>query len=358
MYIQNKLFRQYAFGNFIELTKKVTIDPAMLIYLNGNVSTGSNPNENYARELQELFTLGIGNYTEDDIKKMNPELIRSFTPPDVPEYILKIPKGKNELFTANFNALTPEEKQPWFIHPVERGETISSISKKFDVPKTELVDANNLKGYKVKLKPGTELRIPVKFTDIASNFKNGNSENHENGNGYEQDDSIQIIHTVKKGETLYSIANTYRVLLDDLKLWNIIPVDSNSIAIGSKLVINTYKPGKPNLTSLKSSFSVRQNGNKADSNKAKFQDSSKVSISSPNKTNSIAQNNSSANSDSSQSKTVKKEKHKSSRKHTVKSGDTLSSIAKKYGVSLNSLVKANKNIKPDKLRIGQVIRIK
>jgi len=70
MYIQNKLFRQYAFGNFIELTKKVTIDPAMLIYLNGNASTGSSPNENYARELQELFTLGIGNYTEDDIKNM------------------------------------------------------------------------------------------------------------------------------------------------------------------------------------------------------------------------------------------------------------------------------------------------
>ena len=70
MYIQNKLFRQYAFGNFIELTKKVTIDPAILIYLNGNVSTGSNPNENYARELQELFTIGIGNYTEDDIKNM------------------------------------------------------------------------------------------------------------------------------------------------------------------------------------------------------------------------------------------------------------------------------------------------
>lgn len=70
MYIQNKLFREYAFGNFIELTKKITIDPAMLIYLNGNVSTGTSPNENYARELQELFTLGIGNYTEEDIKNM------------------------------------------------------------------------------------------------------------------------------------------------------------------------------------------------------------------------------------------------------------------------------------------------
>ena len=70
MYIQNKLFRQYAFGNFIELTKKATIDPAMLYYLNGNANTKTAPNENYARELQELFTIGIGNYTEDDIKQM------------------------------------------------------------------------------------------------------------------------------------------------------------------------------------------------------------------------------------------------------------------------------------------------
>ena len=69
MYLQNKLFRQYAFGNFKELTKKVTIDPAMLIYLNGEKNTKSAPNENYARELMELFTLGIGNYTEDDVKQ-------------------------------------------------------------------------------------------------------------------------------------------------------------------------------------------------------------------------------------------------------------------------------------------------
>lgn len=67
MYLQNKLFRQYAFGNFLDLTKQVTIDPAMLLYLNGAQNTKNTPNENYARELMELFTLGIGNYTEDDI---------------------------------------------------------------------------------------------------------------------------------------------------------------------------------------------------------------------------------------------------------------------------------------------------
>jgi uncharacterized protein (DUF1800 family) len=69
MYWQNKLFREYAFGNFKELTKKVTLDPAMLIYLDGVKNTKNSPNENYARELMELFTLGIGNYAETDIQE-------------------------------------------------------------------------------------------------------------------------------------------------------------------------------------------------------------------------------------------------------------------------------------------------
>ena len=69
MYQQNQLFRKYAFGNFKQLVKDVTIDPSMLIYLDGNNSRGSSPNENYAREILELFTLGIGNYTETDIKQ-------------------------------------------------------------------------------------------------------------------------------------------------------------------------------------------------------------------------------------------------------------------------------------------------
>lgn len=69
MYWQNKLFRDYAMGNLINLTKAVTIDPAMLIYLDGIRNRKGAPNENYARELMELFTLGIGNYTEQDIQE-------------------------------------------------------------------------------------------------------------------------------------------------------------------------------------------------------------------------------------------------------------------------------------------------
>ena len=69
------LMRKYALGNFKELIKEVTLNPAMLSYLNGNTNdgggTGANVNENYGRELQELFCVGKGvnsKYTEDDVK--------------------------------------------------------------------------------------------------------------------------------------------------------------------------------------------------------------------------------------------------------------------------------------------------
>ena len=65
---QNELLRRKAAGNFHAFVKEISRDPAMLQYLNNNQNRKGRPNENYARELMELFTLGIGNYTEDDVK--------------------------------------------------------------------------------------------------------------------------------------------------------------------------------------------------------------------------------------------------------------------------------------------------
>lgn len=59
--------RENALGNFADLLRDVTIDPAMLRFLDGDGSSGDKPNENYGRELLELYALGIGNYTEDDV---------------------------------------------------------------------------------------------------------------------------------------------------------------------------------------------------------------------------------------------------------------------------------------------------
>ena len=66
---QNQLFRTSALGNVRDLTHSVIKDPAMLKYLDNARSRKEHPNENLARELMELFTLGIGNYSESDVRE-------------------------------------------------------------------------------------------------------------------------------------------------------------------------------------------------------------------------------------------------------------------------------------------------
>ena len=75
MYRQNVLLREHALGNFGTLLHAVARDPAMLRYLDSAFNRKGRPNENFARELMELFTLGEGHYTEKDVK----DVARAFT---------------------------------------------------------------------------------------------------------------------------------------------------------------------------------------------------------------------------------------------------------------------------------------
>ena len=72
---QNNMLRKNALGNFKTLINQISKDPAMILYLNNQENHKDSPNENFAREVMELFTLGIGNYSETDIK----EAARAFT---------------------------------------------------------------------------------------------------------------------------------------------------------------------------------------------------------------------------------------------------------------------------------------
>ncbi|MFT5286783.1 MAG: hypothetical protein ACI8TQ_002955 [Planctomycetota bacterium] len=75
MHAQNGLLREAGLGDFRELLRRMAKDPAMLIWLDGNANRRGNPNENFAREVMELFALGIGSYSESDIQ----EAARAFT---------------------------------------------------------------------------------------------------------------------------------------------------------------------------------------------------------------------------------------------------------------------------------------
>src|SRR5262249_34183614 len=75
MYRQNATLRAYALGNFGAFLHAIAKDPAMVVYLDSRPNRGGAPNENFAREVMELFTLGEGHYTEADVK----EAARAFT---------------------------------------------------------------------------------------------------------------------------------------------------------------------------------------------------------------------------------------------------------------------------------------
>jgi uncharacterized protein (DUF1800 family) len=75
MFQQNKTLRAHALGKFGPFLLAMSKDPAMLVWLDSNLNIKGRPNENYAREVMELFSLGVGNYTEKDIR----EAARAFT---------------------------------------------------------------------------------------------------------------------------------------------------------------------------------------------------------------------------------------------------------------------------------------
>jgi uncharacterized protein (DUF1800 family) len=106
MYIQNLTLRQNALGRFDDLLLRVAQDPAMLVWLDGITSVRGRPNENFGRELQELFTMGINdvvtgelNYTEDDVK----EIARAFT-----GWKIAPPRGAANPFAFTF-LVNPDE---------------------------------------------------------------------------------------------------------------------------------------------------------------------------------------------------------------------------------------------------------
>lgn len=121
LYRYISLLRDNAWGNFRQLVKDITIDPTMLRFLNGNQNTRNAPNENYARELLELFTIGKGpqvgpgdytNYTEEDVIQ-----------------IARILTGWRD---RGFNTVNPEIEIGSFFRPFQHDTGEKQLSHRFD----------------------------------------------------------------------------------------------------------------------------------------------------------------------------------------------------------------------------------
>jgi uncharacterized protein (DUF1800 family) len=124
MIIQNQFLRNHAFDTFDNILLGITSDPAMLFYLDLTKSTRNAPNENYARELMELFTLGLGHYTQQDVYEGAAALtgwhvkgLTSYYNPQDHNDLVKTYRGhtSNLNYKDVINILTNHPAAPWFI---------------------------------------------------------------------------------------------------------------------------------------------------------------------------------------------------------------------------------------------------
>jgi membrane-bound lytic murein transglycosylase D len=258
--------------------------------------------------------------TEEDLKQLNPELIKNCTPPDLKEYTLKIPKGNRQKFIINYASLTPEEKQPWVNHTVGKKETIASIAQLYGVSKKEIMDANALESANEKLKQGKIIKIPINKVDYQDN----DSASDDKTKSYDTENYTYSMHEVKKGETLYSIALRYGMNLGDLCKLNGIELNNENIEEGTKLKVAIAKSDIANITPFR-----QQDVKPAETNSPKIETKPKDPEPQP------------------QTKIIK---------HTVKKGETLAEIADDYNTTQDKIKKDNR-LKSGKVKSGQILKI-
>jgi len=175
-----------------------------------------------------------------ELKDLNPELLRWCTPPDSPDYEIKIPFGRKELFLKNFDALQPVQRFQFKTHIVKRGDTFSGIARYYRVDVEPIFEINRMKKMS-RLSIGMNLLIPIPPTqDTRSAMTAKKMFNEKNRNSGPE----EITYTIKKGDSLWSIANEMGVNIGALSRWNNLHPEKKLVP-GDKLKIRVNRALAP-----------------------------------------------------------------------------------------------------------------
>lgn len=164
-----------------------------------------------------------------DLELLNPELRRGVTPPDIKEYSLRVPNGHASEFMASYDKIPSEQNTNWVRHRIRRGETVSTIARRYGVSIASIVQANNL-GRRKRIYAGKTLMIP-----IPPGKSNAGSSPVRTSSGNKIQKSTNGRYLVKHGDTLWDIAMAHGVTVSSLKRAN--SLSSNRIYAGRELVI-------------------------------------------------------------------------------------------------------------------------
>ena len=172
----------------------------------------------------------------DELRALNPELRRLATPANR-TFALKVPNGSSSRVSTCLADLPPEKRVTFRTHVVARGETLSSIARRYGSRAPEIASANGLNSSR-GLKRGTELIIPVASRPIAPARRAATARAAEPGAS--RDDLVRVNYRVRTGDTLSSIATRYHTTVDQIRSWNK-GLRSSRIAAGNVLTVYTRR---------------------------------------------------------------------------------------------------------------------
>ncbi|MFH2050687.1 MAG: LysM peptidoglycan-binding domain-containing protein [bacterium] len=290
----------------------------------------------------------------DEIKNLNPELLRKYTPPNTKSYMLKIPKGTKDKFWAAYDGLPSPKETSWVRHDIRKGETISTIASRYGVSQYAILEANNL-SQRSMIYAGKQLIVPVPMD-------RGYSSTGRSSKEYSAKNSI---YSVRSGDTMWDIAKAFGTTVDALRGINYIEKGSR-IYVGQKLKIPT------NATNLGSSSYAEKSSDNSDNNVSSSIPSNSHKVRKGDTLWDIARqygtttsairklNNLGPSSRIYPGQVLVVKSNGSGTNyviHKVKRGESLGTIARKYQTTINSIINANNISNPDQLQVGEKIKI-
>ena len=179
----------------------------------------------------------------DELFMINPGYQRWVTDPNGPHELL-VPADKKDALIAGLTKLADDERMQWTRHEVQRGDTMSRIAGRYNVTVESIRSVNNMKTNQLTL--GQNLIIPVSankvFAAMPTYLKTSNT-----SSARDQGSRLKVVHRVRSGETLWSIARKYKVYVHQLREWNLL--DSNdALRLGQRLSIWTTRGARTSAT--------------------------------------------------------------------------------------------------------------
>jgi len=168
------------------------------------------------------------------LNKLNPQLLRGCTPPDYPNYEVKVPLGTKELFLAYYSQLDPAKRLTFRRHRIRKNETLSHIAQQYGISVNSIMAMNRLSS-RHSIREGKSLIIPLpasyKVATQKSRARKPVKLPDLSDRGYRK-----VVHVVEPGDSLWLISHRYGVSVSSLRKWNR-KHSSSRIRPGQKIVV-------------------------------------------------------------------------------------------------------------------------